>query len=152
MNDGSNFLKKFKIIDFEKFPETKKIIIKGIIKGFSNNTTKKPKIPFDMYSITEDILMEFKNDFGFKEENKAHSDAYKKWMKNLGLDYNKDRPVVQKIIRGIYEYSNGKLDYRNRRMRAEVTYEQKSTIEKKENLEKTSLLREGVIPNAATIS
>ena len=61
-------------------------------------------------------------------------------MAYFGLDYNLHRKKVQQMIRGIYEYTHGQLDYRNSRMKNEVSYKQKSTIKKEEEIEKSKIV------------
>lgn len=134
-----NFLKKKMVRDFNKLPETQKLILKGVVYGFKATLVNTAPIPFDIYLVTEEKLLEFKNDF-YTKNKEEHSRAYKEWLAYFGLDYELHRYVVQKMIRGIYEYTDGQLDYRNSRMRNEVSYEQKATIAKKAKKDKCKIV------------
>ena len=133
------FLKREVFRDFDKLPETQKLLLRGTVYGFKTTLDNTAPIGFDIYLINEDKLMEFKNDFNTNDA-KLHSKRYKEWMSYFGLDYNSHRKVVQRMIRGIYEYTGGELDYRNKRMRNEVSYKQKSTIEKEEKREQSKIV------------
>lgn len=133
------FFKKQVVRDFEKLPESRKLILKGVAYGFKTSLKNLASIPFDIYLVTEEKLMEFKQDFGTKNKEEKHN-RYVEWMAYFGLDYDKDRKVVQTMIRGIYEYTNKELDYRNSRMRNEVSYEQKRTAAKRKENEKSKIV------------
>ena len=108
------FLKGGKVKDINKLEGSEKLIVEGIAYGFKTTLkTITATIPFDIYLINEEKLLEFKNNFGFKKDKTQRHKAYVEWMNSLGLDYKTDRAVVSKMIRGIYEYTDGLLDYRN---------------------------------------
>lgn len=119
------FLKKEMIRDFNKLPEIQKIIFKALVKEFKSAT--KPGVintPFNLFDITEEVMEEFKNDFGMtpeelktKEGRALRSVKYKCWLKKLNMNYETDRKYVQRMVNSIYNYTNGQLDYRNTRMR-----------------------------------
>ena len=133
------FLKRGIVKDFDKLPETQKLLLRGTVYGFKTTLDNTAPIGFDIYLINEDKLMEFKNDFNTNDAE-LHSKRYKEWMAYFGLDYNLHRKVVQRMIRGIYEYTGGELDYRNKRMLNEVSYKQKSTIEKEKKREQSKIV------------
>lgn len=133
------FLKRGIVKDFDKLPETQKLLLRGTVYGFKTTLDNTAPIGFDIYLINEDKLMEFKNDFNTNDKDE-HSKLYKEWMTYFGLDYNLHRKKVQQMIRGIYEYTHGQLDYRNSRMKNEVSYKQKSTIKKEEEIEKSKIV------------
>ena len=133
------FLKRGIVKDFDKLPETQKLLLRGTVYGFKTTLDNTAPIGFDIYLINEDKLMEFKNDFNTNDKDE-HSKLYKEWMAYFGLDYNVHRKKVQQMIRGIYEYTHGQLDYRNSRMKNEVSYKQKSTIKKEEEIEKSKIV------------
>lgn len=105
--------------------ENDKALAAGIIYGMPTN------LKFNLHLITEEVLIQYRDDFGFQEGTKEHHDAYVNWMKYLGLDYYKHRYVIRNLIRGIYHYTKGKLDFRNERMRKEISYKQKSNKKSK---------------------
>jgi hypothetical protein len=133
------FLKRETVKDFDKLPETQKLLLRGTVYGFKTTLDNTAPIGFDIYLINEDKLMEFKNDFNTNDKDE-HSKRYKEWMAYFELDYNLHRKKVQQMIRGIYEYTHGQLDYRNSRMKNEVSYKQKSTIKKEEEIEKSKIV------------
>lgn len=133
------FLKRGVLRDFDKLPETQKLLLRGTVYGFKTTLDNTAPIGFDIYLINEDKLMEFKNDFNTNDKDE-HSKRYKEWMAYFGLDYNLHRKKVQQMIRGIYEYTGGELDYRNKRMLNEVSYKQKSTIEKEKKREQSKIV------------
>lgn len=114
--ERKEFLQCSCVKDINKLEGNERLIVEGIAYGFKTTLkTIKATVPFDIYRINEEKLLEFKNNFGFRNKQLRHQ-AYIEWMADLGLVYEKDRAVVSKIIRGIYEYTNGKLDYRNSSM------------------------------------
>lgn len=132
-----SFLKGGILKKYDKLPEIRKVILQAIVFSYRTTTKNLPTIPFDMFLITDDILEEFKRDFDMSEEEVAkkggmreHHKRYVEWMNKIGFDYDKNRKDVRKIVRGIYNYTNGQLDYRNRAMLEGKTYKQKRTIEK----------------------
>ena len=133
------FLKRGIVKDFDKLPETQKLLLRGTVYGFETTLYNTAPIGCDIYLLNEDKLMEFKNDFNTNDKDE-HSKLYKEWMAYFGLDYNLHRKKVQQMIRGIYEYTHGQLDYRNSRMKNEVSYKQKSTIKKEEEIEKSKIV------------
>ena len=133
------FLKRGVLRDFDKLPETQKLLLRGTVYGFKTTLDNTAPIGFDIYLINEDKLMEFKNDFNTNDAG-LHSKRYKEWMAYFGLDYNLHRKVVQRMIRGIYEYTGGESDYRNKRMLNGVSYKQKSTIEKEKKREQSKIV------------
>lgn len=139
VEEKEDFLKKEKVKDFDKLPETEKLILKGVVYGFKATLDNTAPIPFDIYLVTEEKLMEFKNDF-YTKDKEEHSRAYKEWLAYFGLEYELHRYVVRKMVRGIYEYTGGRLDYRNSRMRNEVSYEHKATIAKKLKKDKCKIV------------
>lgn len=139
------FLKKDIIKDFYKLPEVQKIIIKAIVWEYKVNSIKPASIPekLKLFEITPSLLEEFKMDFGYTELERLKGEAnpaYRNWLRRIGLSYESDRKIVQRIIRGIYAYTGGQLDYRNARMRKQISYEQHHTKENKDKLKNQSRL------------
>lgn len=128
--------------NYESLPESTKLIYRAIVDAYKNGNPKVhlPKA-LNIYLITEEKLMEFKNDFDALGDKDVRHNRYCAWMESIGLKYEKHRAIIKTIIWGIYDYTNGELDYRNNRMLKKVRYTQKRTRLKREELEKCRLLR-----------
>ena len=109
------FLRGGSFKDYKKLEGNQKIIVDAIEYTFSRNRSYRQRTNLNIYAVTEERLLEYKN--GFKGNRHEKHMALVIWMAKIGLNYETDRDIVSEMIRGIYEYTKGKLDYRNAKMR-----------------------------------
>lgn len=107
-------IKPEKFRDYKKLEGRAKLIADAVDYAIGRMDTKLRKNNFNIYKVTEEKLLIYKN--GFKGKKKERHDQLVAWMASIGLDYYKDRGFLSELIRGIYAYNNT-LDFRNKRMR-----------------------------------
>ena len=127
-------LKNKNINNFDKLENEDKIILKAIVWEYKTNLNKSSNIPdkLKLDKLTSKHLEKFKEDFNETPKNRLHGGAhnqYMMWMKYIGLDYETDRSLVQRIIDAIYNYTDGEMDYRNFRMKKQIRFKKSNKKE-----------------------